>query len=113
MYTMDYVVWPEEYGCGSSGIRSWIERNLKKDKLDASPLDKCASIKPKPFPTHWTPKPQMYVEDYVVWPEAYGCGSSGIRNWIESNLKKDKLDAARPEKCKPGTAWFELEGHCV
>lgn len=53
------------------------------------------------FPDHWTPRPSIETKDIVQFPLEWGLnengmprygisGSSTIRNWISSNLKRDE-----------------------
>jgi hypothetical protein len=47
------------------------------------------------FPEHWTPRPLIETKDIVQFPSEWGyrygvSGSSTIRNWISSNLERDK-----------------------
>ena len=47
------------------------------------------------FPEHWTPRPSIETMDIVTFPSEWGLkygisGSSTKRNWISSNLERDK-----------------------
>ena len=47
------------------------------------------------FPEHWTPRPSIETTDIVTFPSEWGLkygisGSSTKRNWISSNLERDK-----------------------
>ena len=47
------------------------------------------------FPEHWTPRPSIETKDIVTFPPEWGLkygisGSSTKRNWISSNLERDK-----------------------
>ena len=94
MFTMDYVPWPQGYGCGSSGIRSWIEYWIKEDKINGVP--KSCSLTKKAFPKHWGSPPRMPTSDAVDWPQGYGCGSSNVRSWIEKKIREDKDPCSKP-----------------
>jgi hypothetical protein len=47
------------------------------------------------FPEHWTPRPSIETKDIVTFPSEWGLkygisGSSTKRNWISSNIERDK-----------------------
>ena len=38
---------------------------------------------------HW---PEIQTKDYVPLPAGYGHGSSTLRNWIELNMERDRIN---------------------
>ena len=51
----------------------------------------------KYFPYHWGEPPQIQTKDYRELPNGYGHGSSTLKNWIELNIEKDKLEKRKKE----------------
>ena len=51
----------------------------------------------KYFPYHWGEPPQIQTKDYRELPDGYGHGSSTLKNWIELNIEKDKLEKRKKE----------------
>ena len=51
----------------------------------------------KYFPYHWGDPPQIQTKDYRELPDGYGHGSSTLKNWIELNIEKDKLEKRKKE----------------
>ena len=51
----------------------------------------------KYFPYHWGEPPKIQTKDYRELPAGYGHGSSTLKNWIELNIEKDKLEKRKKE----------------
>ena len=51
----------------------------------------------KYFPYHWGEPPQIQTKDYRELPSGYGHGSSTLKNWIELNIEKDKLEKRKKQ----------------
>tara|TARA_Y100000356_G_C11162908_1_gene237002 strand:- start:121 stop:354 length:234 start_codon:yes stop_codon:yes gene_type:complete len=44
------------------------------------------------FPWGWGAPPEIQTKDYVVLPAGYGHGSSTLKNWIELNMERDRIN---------------------
>ena len=44
------------------------------------------------FPYNWGEPPQIETKDHVKLPYGYGYGSSTLRNWIELNTQRDRIN---------------------
>ena len=44
------------------------------------------------FPYGWGQPPEIQTKDYVKLPYEYGYGSSTLRNWIELNTQRDRIN---------------------
>ena len=44
------------------------------------------------FPYGWGEPPEIQTKDYVKLPYQYGHGSSTLRNWIELNTQRDRIN---------------------
>ncbi len=65
-----------------------------------------AEIK-KEFPAHWGQPPKIQLRDYVELPEGYGHGSSTLRNWIKTNLEKDRTAGNTGAAAAPTTLYAQ------
>ncbi|YCM45415.1 DUF5060 domain-containing protein [Verrucomicrobiaceae bacterium 227] len=77
------------------GLASWAPltasgQQAARPQGNTEVAEAAKSKKPPAYPDHWGKPPRIQTRDIVDLPAPYGKGSSTLRRWIQSNLKKDQ-----------------------